>query len=256
MFFKNIYLIIIITTVYYISYIGGNLYLENSVLPIYFILYPMAFFKQFGLPFFTSKYPFIYLFLYQIILYYMYVFLKNKIYFVLCIYGILGCLIFYEKKIYYWERPINKSYESYLNNNTYIFPEGMFYINSQTDIEELISIAIKEGKKIIGGISWNELKEKRIIGKTGLITIYSCGYYYIREKNHQLGFAETTSKSKNINKQKNRILICSEFFLMPIEKQQKINIDFIIASVKWTEIKYNRIYYHIMNAIYCLFEFY
>lgn len=77
----------------------------------------------------------------------MYIFLKNKIYFVLCIYGILGYIIFYERKIYYWEKPINKSYQSYLNHNTYIFPEGMFYINSQTDIEELIALAIKEKKK-------------------------------------------------------------------------------------------------------------
>lgn len=98
------------------------------------------------------------------------------------------------------------------------------------------------------------MEEKKIIGKTGLITIYSCGYYDIRKKNHQLGFAETTSKSKDINKQKNLILICSEFFLIPIEKQQKINIDLIIASIKWTEIKYNRIYYHIMKAIYTLYE--
>lgn len=251
--YKQIFFICIwISLFYYICYIGGSIYLFGSAFSIYFLLYPLAYFKSFGLPFFSTNYPFLYFFIYQFIIATIHNKLPVYSILLLIIYSFIGNIFFFEYKTYYWEKKCNLCNHIYLHENVYIYPEGMHKIKSYQDILNLVSLATKTKKKLIAGIIWNEKAQKNdyIEGKTGLLVAYPCGYYFIREKNHQLGFAEKKTGSKIINTTIQNILICSEFFLLPIWLQKKEII--VVASIMWTYECINKIYYYIMKSIYTL----
>jgi hypothetical protein len=243
----------IISFFYYGCYLGGRLYLKNTTFPIFFILYPLSTFSTYGLPFFSFEHPFLYLFIYQLAIFALYQIFTKKSILIFFIYGCGGYLFFYQNESYYWEKEISMPHDTYLHQNIYLFPEGMFDITDYSTLENLLDLATSKRKKIIGGVTWKRYAEDRIEGKNGIIKIFPCGYYSIREKNHQLPFAE---KPTHLSCSKNNIqkeLICSEFFLSPLWLQKKIDAEYIIASTKWTGKWYTRIYRFIMKSIYTLY---
>ncbi len=245
----------IISFFYYGSYLGGTLYLKNTIFPIFFILYPLASFSSYGLPFFSFEHPFFYLFIYQLAIFTLYKIFTKRSIVIFLIYGSCGCLFFYQNQSYYWEKEISMPYNAYLHQNMYLFPEGMFDITEYSTLQNLLNLATSKGKKIIGGVTWNKYANDQIEGKNGIIKIFPCGYYSIREKNHQLPFAEKPTHLSYNKKNTQKELICSEFFLSPLWLQKKIGAEYIIASIKWTAKWYTRIYRFIMKSIYTLYEY-
>lgn len=243
----------IISFFYYVSYIGGTLYLQNTIFPIFFILYPLTSFSFYGLPFFSFEHPFFYLFIYQLTIFMLYQIFTFKSILLFFIYVSYGYLFFYQDQSYYWEKKISMAHDTYLHHNIYLFPEGMFDITDYYSIQNLINLAISKKKKIIGGVTWKKHTNTKTRGKNGIITVFPCGYYTIREKNHELPFAEKKTYSPYCKKNHQNELICSEFFLSSLWEQKKINAEYIIASTKWTTKWYTQIYRFIMKSIYTLY---
>lgn len=245
----NIKAVIVIcgnTLLHYILYYIGELFTPGCVFPIYLSILPLSFFGFIGLPLFSCQYPFLYFLIYQVIIYGI---MKNKFTILLYFLYSVFCFLNIPKIDYYWDIDINLSFNSYLYQDKYIFPEHMFFINSIKDIESLVALSHKESKEIIAGIGWYERINEQLIEKNGVIVIKQNGVFNIHEKDHYLRFCETGNASFYIVKNKNReIYICSEFFLSPIQKINKSSI--IVASTQWTKTNITFFYKNIMRRIY------
>ncbi len=243
----RIFLVIFSNTfLHYCLYNIGYLFTPGCVFPIYYIITPLSYFGFFGLPFFSYDYFFVYFFIYQIIIYYIF---QNKYLIVLYFFYSIICLINIPNVDYYWDKGVNLSFDLYLYNNKYIFPEHMFFINNINDIDFLRIMAKNEKREIIAGVGWYERINDKLIEKNGVLYIDLEGVYFIYEKYHYLRFCETKNKyfylKKNLNRKKN-ILICSEFFLRSISKMN----HYIVASTKWTDTYITFFYKNIMKRIY------
>jgi hypothetical protein len=234
-------------------YYAGYFFTPGCIFPACYFLTPLSYFHYLGLPFFFKNYIFIYYFLYQIIIFF--IFNSSRLYFLYIFFAIF-CLYWpIKKNDYYWDKDTILPYTKYkLNDNTYVFPESMFTIETDNDISSLVLLAQKEHSTIIAGIQWYEKIGTKLIHKNGVIHISSSGKYRIREKQHYLRFCETSTEKyyNNNSLNDNSILICSEFFLAPLYKHINSKV-IIIASTNWTNEKITFLYKYIMHRIYDCF---
>lgn len=237
------------TVLHFVLYYSGFFFTPGCVFPIYFLLIPLSYFGNYGIPFFIWQCPFLYFFIYHIIIYCIF---QNRFLIILYFFYSLFCFFNIPKVDYYWNKNINLTFESYIYNNKYIFPEHMFFINEPADIQYLVDLAKKESKEIIAGVGWYKRHKEKLIEKNGIIIIDSSGLYNIFDKKHYLRFCETGTPffylSDNHNRT-NNIFICSEFFLGTIQKIDK-NKNIIIASTLWTDYFVTSLYKIIMQRIY------
>ncbi len=239
------------TILHFMLYNMGFFFTSGCVFPIYFLITPLSYFGNNGIPFFLWQYPFLYFFIYQIIICFVF---QNRFLIILYFIYSVFCFFYIPKIDYYWDKNINLTFESYLYGNKYIFPEHMFFINEPANINYLIDLAKKESKEIIAGIGWYKRNQEQLIEKNGIIIVDSSGFYNIYEKKHYLRFCETGTPLFYLFDNQNRpsnIFICSEFFLGKIKKIDK-NKNILIASTIWTDCFLTFLYRDIMRRIYDL----
>jgi hypothetical protein len=239
------------TILHCLLYYSGDFFTSGCVFPIYFLITPLSYFGAAGVPLFLKTYPFLYFFLYQLIVYLIFQYrLLILFYFIYSIY----CFLHIPIIDHYWDKEMNLALDSYIYKNNYIFPEHMFFINQPADIVFLQNFAKERSKSIIAGIGWYARHKEQLIEKNGIIIIDQNGCFNIFDKNHYLRFCETGSSSFYLSNDQNRpahIFICSELFLRPIKKIDKEK-NIIIASTHWTNSYLTALYKKIMYRIYDL----
>lgn len=227
---------------------------QKTILPLFYPLTPLSFFQAYGLPLFMPDHPWLYCFIYFVIIYHI----KINI---IIIYSIIGMLFFYYPiENQYWITNQNKSKnkEDYLYKNIIIFPEGYCRIYNQKDLNKYKKLSKKHQKIVIIGCHWEEYNQP--YEQNGIAIINPNGNLYFQKKYPLIPFAETKNpyqqEHQTYQKKYPHILICSEFFLLPLTKQIQLQRPIIlITSLTWTKTKYTFWGRYVMEAIYKLYEF-
>lgn len=246
--YKPIFITILLSLFYH----SGMLIHQNIIFPIF---YPLIFFSHwasYGLPFFTPHLPWLYCFAYFIILYHS----DKKI---IYIYAIIGLLFFCQskEKIYWIEnQKDNQNLKNYYYKNNYVFPEAFIEIKNNTNLKKYCKISKKTKKRVILGCQWEELDQP--YQQNGIAIISPDKKIDFQKKYPIIPFAETKTKYENEENQKKytHIMICSEFFLLPLPQQIEIKNEIIIvASTKWTQSILTFWGQYIMESIFRIYQY-